>query len=76
MESTVQVLEKLKRRVTLVLSLEEIEPVYRQVFRQLRNVRLNGFRPGKFPKGWLDKRFKTVMHQEANERVLPRRYVY
>ena len=71
MESSVEVLEKLKRRVTLKLSLEEIEPVYRQVFRQLRNVRMNGFRSGKFPKGWLEKRFKTVMHQEAIEKVLP-----
>ena len=71
MESTVEVLEKLKRRITLELFPEEIEPVYRQVYSKLRNIRLNGFRPGKFPKGWIDKRFKAEMHKEAIERVLP-----
>ena len=71
MESNVEELEKLKRRLTLELSLEEVEPHYRNVMRQLRSTRLNGFRPGKFPKGWLEKRFKTAMHKEAVDHVLP-----
>ena len=71
MESNVEELEKLKRRLTLELSLEEVEPHYRNVMRQLRSTRLNGFRPGKFPKGWLEKRFKSVMHHEAIEYVIP-----
>tara|TARA_B100000073_G_scaffold347234_1_gene360894 strand:- start:22 stop:1326 length:1305 start_codon:yes stop_codon:yes gene_type:complete len=71
MESNVEELEKLKRRLTLELSLEEVEPHYRNVMRQLRSTRLNGFRPGKFPKGWLEKRFKSVMHHEAIEHVIP-----
>ena len=71
MESRVEVLEKLKRRLILELSLEEIQPVYRNVYSQLRNVRINGFRSGKFPKGWLEKRFKTAMHKEALDNVLP-----
>ena len=71
MESNVEELEKLKRRLTLELSLEEIEPHYRNVMRQLRSTRLNGFRPGKFPKGWLEQRFKSVMHHEAIENVIP-----
>ncbi len=71
MESQVEELEKLKRRLTIELSLEEVEPHYRNVLRQLRNTRMNGFRPGKFPKGWLEKRFKSVMHQEAVDHVIP-----
>ena len=34
MESNVEELEKLKRRLTLELSLEEVEPHYRNVMRQ------------------------------------------
>ena len=71
MESQVEELEKLKRRLTIELSLEEVEPHYRNVLRQLRNTRMNGFRPGKFPKGWLEKRFKSVMHHEAVDHVIP-----
>ncbi len=71
MEATVEDLGKLKRAITLEIPLKEIEPHYRNVYNRLRRTRLNGFRPGKFPKGWMEKRFKAVMYEEALERVLP-----
>ena len=59
MKSSVEELGKLKYSVTLEIPLKEIKPTYDSIYRQLKNTRLNGFRPGKHPKGWLDKRFFT-----------------
>ena len=59
MESSVDELGKLKYSIALEISLKEIKPTYDAIYRQLKNTRLNGFRPGKHPKGWLDKRFMS-----------------
>ena len=71
MESSIDELGKLKYSLSLDISLKEIKPTYDAIYRQLRNTPLNGFRPGKHPKGWLDKRFLSAMHQEAVDRVIP-----
>ena len=71
MESSVDELGKLKYSLSLDISLKEIKPTYDDIYRQLKNTRLNGFRPGKHPKGWLEKRFLSAMHQEAVDRVIP-----
>ena len=71
MESSIEELGELKYSIALEISLEEIKPTYDAVYKQLKKTRLNGFRPGKHPKGWLDKRFKSAMHQEAVDRVIP-----
>ena len=62
--------------LTIELPLVEVEPHYRNVLRQLRKTRMNGFRPGKFPKGWMEKRFKSVMHHEAVDNVIAERSVH
>jgi len=72
MQATLEDLGQLKRAFQIEVPLEEIKPTYDAVYQRLRNTRLNGFRPGKFPKGWLDKRFKAVMQQEAVDTVIPR----
>ena len=72
MESSVDELGKLKYSLSLDISLKEIKPTYDDIYRQLKNTRLNGFRPGKHPKGWLEKRFLSAMHQEAVDRVSSR----
>ena len=72
MQATLEDLGQLKRAFRIEVSLEEIKPTYDAVYQRLRNTRLNGFRPGKFPKGWLDKRFKAVMQQEVAGTVIPR----
>ena len=71
MESSVEELGNLKYAISLEISLEEIKPTYDAVYKQLKKTRLNGFRPGKHPKGWLEKRFKSAMQQEAVDRVIP-----
>ena len=71
MESSVEELGDLKYSIALEIPLEEIKPTYDAVYKQLKKTRLNGFRPGKHPKGWLEKRFKLAMQQEAVDRVIP-----
>ena len=71
MKSSFEELGKLKYSVTLEIPLKEIKPTYDSIYRQLKNTRLNGFRPGKHPKGWLDKRFLPAMQKEAVDRVIP-----
>ncbi|MDP6431725.1 MAG: trigger factor, partial [SAR324 cluster bacterium] len=71
MESSVEELGDLKYSIALEIPLQEIKPTYDAVYKELKKTRLNGFRPGKYPKGWLDKRFKSAMQQEAVDRVIP-----
>ena len=71
MNSTIEELGKLKYSLALEVSLDEIKPTYNAIYRELKKTKLNGFRPGKHPKGWLDKRFKAAMQQEAVDRVIP-----
>ena len=71
MESSFEELGDLKYSISLEIPLQEIKPTYDAVYKELKKTRLNGFRPGKHPKGWLDKRFKTAMQQEAVDRVIP-----
>ena len=71
MESSVEELGDLKYSIALEIPLKEIKPTYDTVYKELKKTRLNGFRPGKHPKGWLGKRFKSAMQQEAVDRVIP-----
>ena len=71
MESSIEELGELKYSIALEIPLEEIKPTYDAVYKQLKKTRLNGFRPGKHPKGWLEKHFKSAMQQEAVDRVIP-----
>ena len=71
MNSSVEELGELKYSISLEILFEEIKPTYDAVYKQLKKTRLNGFRPGKHPKGWLEKRFKSAMQQEAVDRVIP-----
>ncbi len=71
MTKTLKDLGKLKRELDVEIPFDEIKPEYDEVFSQLKAVTLRGFRPGKFPKGWLQKRFIEQMTVEARERVIP-----
>ncbi len=71
MESSLEELGDLKYSIALEIPFEEIKPTYDAVYKQLKKTRLNGFRPGKYPKGWLEKRFKSAMQQEAVDKVIP-----
>ena len=71
MESNVDELGKLKYSLALEITYPEIKPTYDAIFSQLKNTRHNGFRQGKHPKGWLEKRFLSAMEKEAVDRVIP-----
>ena len=71
MKSSLDPLGKLKYSINIEISFEEIKPTYDSIYLKLKKTRLNGFRPGKHPKGWLDKQFMNAMRQEAVDRVIP-----
>ncbi|MBF0352349.1 MAG: trigger factor [SAR324 cluster bacterium] len=74
MQSEIQDLGQLKRSISIEIPLEEIRPHYNSVLNKIRSAKVKGFRPGKFPKGWLEKRFKEFMQAEAFEKVIPEYY--
>ena len=71
MKVQVQDLGKLRREVQIEIPFDDIRGEYQQVKDQLRNTRLRGFRPGKFPKGWMKSRFRSSMAYEIRERLFP-----
>ncbi|MGK5092878.1 trigger factor [Deltaproteobacteria bacterium TL4] len=74
MQTTVQDLGKLKRSIAIEISLDEMKSSYDDVLTKIKGVKVRGFRPGKFPKGWLEKRFKEYMTHEALEKIVPEYY--
>ena len=74
MKVQVQDLGKLRREMQIEIPFDEIRGEYQQVKDQLRNTRLRGFRPGKFPKGWMKSRFRSSMAYEIRERLFPQFY--
>ncbi len=70
---TVEEQSKLKRKLTIEIPLSEVQSTYDQVFAQIKsNVRVNGFRPGKYPRQLAEKRFKALMAQEALQTLIPK----
>ncbi len=74
MTKTLKDLGKLKRSLEIEIPLEEIKSTYEHVFTNTKSTNLRGFRPGKYPKGWVKKRFTEQMTLEAKDRVIPQRF--
>ena len=75
MESSVENLGKLKRKIKITVPNENIKITYQKCYEALkRKVKIPGFRPGKFPKDLMEKRFKEHMKQEALETIVPNFY--
>jgi trigger factor len=73
MQVTVEEVSKLKRKMSVEIPLQEVQGAYEEVFAQIRaNVRVDGFRPGKFPRQLAEKRFKELMAQEAIQNLVPK----
>jgi trigger factor len=73
MNVTVAEEDKLKRKLSVEVPLDEVQTVYEEVYQRLRtNVRVNGFRPGKFPRQLAEKRFQSVMAGEAMQTLVPK----
>jgi len=66
MAVTVETLDKLERKITLELSLEQInQEVQNRLKRMQRQVKLDGFRPGKVPLSVVQKRYGGSVHYEV-----------
>jgi len=66
MAVTVETLDKLERKITLELSLEQItQEVQARLKRMQRQVKLDGFRPGKVPLSVVSKRYGGSVHYEV-----------
>ena len=75
MNVTVAESDKLKRKLSVEVPLKEVQAAYESVYVQLKsNVRINGFRPGRFPRNLAEKRFKSAMASEAMQSLVPKYY--
>lgn len=73
MNVTVQEKDKLKRKLTVEVPLEEVKSAYEEVYSRLRsNLRVNGFRQGRYPRRLAEKRFKSLMAGEAMQTLVPK----
>jgi len=73
MQVNVEEVSKLKRKMSVEIPLSEVQAAYDKVYAEIRsNVRVNGFRPGKYPRDLAEKRFRTLMAQEAIQTLVPK----
>ena len=73
MQVTVEDQGKLKRKLSVEVPLADVQQTYDQVFADIKtHVRVPGFRPGKFPRALAEKRFQSLMAQEAVQNLVPK----
>ncbi len=73
MHVTVEDQGKLKRKLSVEVPLSDVQQTYDQVFAEIRShLQVPGFRPGKFPRALAEKRFKSLMAQEAVQNLVPK----
>ncbi len=72
METQLQDLGRLKRSLSIEIPFEEVKPTYKRVLNQVKSTKMKGFRPGRFPKGWVQKRFTEHMQHEATSNMIPK----
>ncbi len=73
MNVTVDEQDKLKRKISIEVPSSEVQAAYEEVYAQINtNLRINGFRPGKFPKHLAEKRFLSLMSGEAMQNLVPK----
>ncbi len=73
MQVNIEQVSKLKRKMSVEIPLAEVKAAYDKVYAEIRsNVRVNGFRPGHYPRELAEKRFRTLMAQEAIQNLVPK----
>jgi trigger factor len=73
MNVTVAEQDGLKRKLQVEVPLDEVRTTYDEVYHRLRtNIRVAGFRPGKYPRHLAEKRFQSVMAGEAMQTLVPK----
>lgn len=74
MQYNVENLGQLKRAIHLEIPFDEFQSDYKKALTQAKNTRLKGFRPGKFPKGYVEKKAKEFLHLQVLDKRLPEYY--
>jgi len=73
MQVTVEDQGKLKRKLTVEVPLSDVQQTYDQVYAEIRtHLQVPGFRPGKYPRALAEKRFRSLMAQEAVQNLVPK----
>lgn len=58
-------------KLTIALSVEEVESAYAQAVRKVaKSANVPGYRPGKLPKGMLERQFAGAIEQNASEQLV------
>lgn len=71
----VEDLGNLKRKITVTIPEDKVKEAYDKCYLSLKNkVSINGFRQGKVPQSFLEKRFTKAMKEEAIETLVPEFY--
>ncbi len=72
LDVAIEDLGNLKRKMTVTVPQDKVKETYNKVYKSLKNkVNINGFRKGKVPQSFLEKRFQKVMRDEAIETLIP-----
>ncbi|MCP4755171.1 MAG: trigger factor [Proteobacteria bacterium] len=75
LDITIENLGNLKRKITVTVPQDKVKEAYDKCYLSLKDkVNINGFRKGKLPQSFLEKRFKKVMKNEALETLVPEYY--
>lgn len=75
MEIAIENLGGLKRKLTITVPNKKVESSYQNTYQKIKNkVRVPGFRPGRFPKKLVEKKFQDYMQKEALETLIPKYY--
>ena len=72
MATAVETLEKLERRITITVPVEDVKAeVEKRLKIRARTARAPGFRPGKVPMKMVAQQFKLSLHLDSGEQLLP-----
>lgn len=76
MQVSVETTQGLERRITISIPADTIESeVKKQISRQARTARMDGFRPGKVPLSLVEKRFGPGIRQDVVMEQMQRHYI-
>jgi len=65
-----------KKRLKIEIPPEEIATALDEAYKELnKSVKVDGFRPGKAPRGILEKRYNDTVEAEVLERIVPQMYI-
>lgn len=72
LDVAIEDLGNLKRKITVTVPQEKVKSAYDKCYRSIKDkVNINGFRKGKFPQALVEKRFTSMMKEEAIETLVP-----